>query len=129
MKPLLLLVLVALAAPVSAQPRVILRLAQINAITAPTADVWTTLASNDNPSLVEKNPLVRRADGTADPVRTIGLTAGYVALNLTILRLAWSKELDDAKGLRWLATGVVVALNALNWRAAVNNYRLDRRLR
>lgn len=112
-----------------AQPRVVYRALQLNAVAAPIADAYTTLASNDNPHLVERNPLQRRADGTASPPKVLLMKAGQTALLLSVLHLARSRELDEARGVRWLAVGVVVLLNGLEWRAAVHNARLDRRTR
>ena len=122
----LILTLLLSASQVQAQTveSVTFRVLQVNAIAAPTADAWTTLATNRYANLIEQNPLLRRADGSASPVRTVLLKSGFAAVNLTILHIARSKDLDEAKGVRWLSVGIVLLMNGLEYRAAVHNARL-----
>jgi hypothetical protein len=99
---------------------------QVNALTAPAADLWTTLDTNKYSNLVEARVLVRRADGTADPLRCLLFKGAEVGLTMTMLKLAHSHNLDDARAVRYFVYGVVVLMNGVEYRAAWVNEHLPK---
>lgn len=110
------------AVPVAGQSSAFHRLVQANAIAAPLADAVTTLATNRYTHLVELNPWLVQADGTANPARTVLLKSGLATVNLSLLHAARTQK----RPLKGIVYGVVLALNAWEWRVAARNYALAR---
>jgi hypothetical protein len=73
---------VLLAAPVQAQS--LYRFSQAAVLGGRTADIAVTLDNNAWANLVEVNPLIARADGSASPTRLVFVSAGMGALELAI---------------------------------------------
>jgi len=83
------------------------------------ADTYTTLANNPYASIEERNPLMRRADGSASPTRLIALKG----VQTTVVLYALHKS-PRSRVVRW----TVLAVSSFDWWTAYHNARLPRSL-
>jgi len=101
---------------------------QLNSAIAPAMDAGASIYTNRWVNIVETNPLLRRADGTSDPFRTILLKGSGSVLLISAVQLVKHFKREDYP----LAIGIlafVISVNVFDYKHAHDALTLPRGMR